>query len=53
MNAGLEWAGASAYPTTHALAVMTFSLANTGWRRDWSFRSRLKLTWKFFVSFCS
>jgi hypothetical protein len=44
---------APVYKTNYATAVMVFSFASTGWRRDWSFRSWLRLTWKFFVIFCS
>jgi len=42
------------YKTNYAAtAVMAFSFASTGWRRDWSFRSWFRLTWKFFVTLCS
>ena len=41
------------YKTNYAAAVITFPFAGTGWRRDWSFRSWLRLIWKFFVIFCS
>jgi len=42
------------YKTNYAAAaVMTFSFASTGWRRDWSFSSWLRFAWKFFVSLCS
>ena len=48
----LQWGGV--YRTNYAAAaVMTFSFARTGWRRDWSFRSWLRLVWKFFVTLCS